>query len=379
MPDPDAYRFLLQAKALLSFRIEPNMDAAIAKLEEAVSIDPQLIEAWETLAMARIEYVFSQGPDQTGSPNADPFQRHRAARQDANAALAIDPDSIDAQLALAILDHGDGSASKAETVRKVRALLARAPNHPGINFRLGMLMGGVGRFEEAARLFQRAMQLDPLRPLSAGLYADTLLSGGHEDEAIEFARSQGQFLAYQSTYTGLIMNLLKSDYQAARDAFTGLGPRHVFFNDGVYELPSVNLDSSNTQRLSGLIGRLIDVVEAGDPVTDPELPFKFLQAMEEGLLLPFYVAQFLAVGGYQDIALEMVSRLYDAGDQLVRDSGILLRPAFHAARQDPSIMQWLDRTGLRDYWVETGEWPDFCSDPSLTWDCETVASQAESM
>ena len=58
---------------------------------------------------------------------------------------------------------------------------------------------------------------------------------------------------------------------------------------------------------------------------------------------------------------------------MVRESGILLRPAFSKARQDPGIMKWLDRTGHLDYWLGTDTWPDFCSDPDLPYNCQDAA------
>ena len=33
------------------------------------------------------------------------------------------------------------------------------------------------------------------------------------------------------------------------------------------------------------------------------------------------------------------------------------------------------RIGLVDYWRTTGKWPDFCSDPSLPYDCKAEAAK----
>jgi hypothetical protein len=169
------------------------------------------------------------------------------------------------------------------------------------------------------------------------------------------------------------MNLLWDEFESARKAFTNLGPSHVFFESGVYQIPSINVESEITRRMSELMARLIDVAEQGDTAGDPQLAGDLIQAADEGLINYFYTAQLLAAAGFNDVALELVDERYAANDHLVRESGVLLRPAFHAARQDPSIMQWLDRAGLVDYWVETDEWPDFCTDPALGWDCKLAA------
>jgi hypothetical protein len=129
--------------------------------------------------------------------------------------------------------------------------------------------------------------------------------------------------------------------------------------------------------MSGLMARLIDIAEQGDTAVDPQLAEDLILAADEGLISYFYTAQLLAAAGFNDTALELVDERYTANDHMVRESGVLLRPAFRAARQDPSIMQWLDRTGLVDYWVETDEWPDFCADPTLGWDCKLVLQASE--
>ncbi len=33
------------------------------------------------------------------------------------------------------------------------------------------------------------------------------------------------------------------------------------------------------------------------------------------------------------------------------------------------------RIGLVDYWRSTGEWPDFCFDPRLPYDCKAEAAK----
>jgi len=372
-PDPAAYESYLYAKSLLRMPWGENLDTAIRKLEHAVTLEPALSEAWATLAMTRVELGFTEGParPEPGSPVWS--ERLQAARQNAETALAIDPGNIEALLAEVLVDDREQAVSMAETVTRVRLLLASTPNYPKLNFRMGMLMGGVGRFEDAIRYFGRALALDPLTALNAALYADQLLCSGRTDEALEFIRAQGVYERYQRTYTGLVMELLAGDFQTAREGFTDLGPRDIFIADGVIEIPTMNVDSPNTQRLSELILRVIDVAEQTDVSMDPMLASELEAAADEGLMLHFYVAQLLAVAGFKEAALDLVMRRFDAGDTLVRESGILLRPAFSQARQDPRIMELFDITGQFDYWLDSETWPDYCSDPELPYDCETAA------
>ena len=129
------------------------------------------------------------------------------------------------------------------------------------------------------------------------------------------------------------------------------------------EAGSMNVDSPHTQHLSDLIARLIDVAERDDPSLDPALPGDLEQAADDGLILHFYVAQLLAAAGFTEAALEMVGERVAVDDSLVRESGILLRPAFSEARRDPGIMKSLQLTGQLDYWLHTDTWPDYCNEP----------------
>ena len=85
------------------------------------------------------------------------------------------------------------------------------------------------------------------------------------------------------------------------------------------------------------------------------------------------VAQLLAVARFQDAATELVMQRIAKGDNLVRESGILLRPAFWQARRDPRIMELFNQTGHAQYWLETNHWPDYCEAPDLPYDCESLA------
>ncbi|MGD8929512.1 MAG: winged helix-turn-helix domain-containing protein [Lysobacterales bacterium] len=374
-PDPAAYQSYLYAKSLLRTPWGDNLDRAIKALVHAVTVDPSLSEAWSTLAITRVEMGFSSGPARPGPGDPIWSERLRAARQDAETALAIDAKNVEARLALTLVDYREEAVSLAETVQRMRSLLASAPNHPKVNFRMGMLMDSVGRFQDGIRYFGRALALDPLTMLNAALYGDALLCSGHMDEAMAFIRAQGVYERYQRTYTGLVMNLLAGDFQAAREGFTELGPKDIFIVDGVIELPTMNVDSRNTQRMSELMATVIDVAEQADVTVDPELVSKLDAAADEGLILHFYVAQLLAAAGLQDAALDLVGQRIAAGDSLVRESGILLRPAFSAARQNPSILKWLDVTGQLEYWLQTESWPDYCKDPGLPYDCAKAGRQ----
>jgi hypothetical protein len=62
-------------------------------------------------------------------------------------------------------------------------------------------------------------------------------------------------------------------------------------------------------------------------------------------------------------------------DEIANDSYILFRPALAGFRRDPRFMQLATRIGLTRYWRATGQWPDFCREPTLPYDCKAEAAR----
>jgi hypothetical protein len=54
---------------------------------------------------------------------------------------------------------------------------------------------------------------------------------------------------------------------------------------------------------------------------------------------------------------------------------VFFRPALAGARRDPRFMQIAQRSGLLTYWMKSGRWPDFCSEPDLPYDCKAEAAK----
>jgi hypothetical protein len=56
-------------------------------------------------------------------------------------------------------------------------------------------------------------------------------------------------------------------------------------------------------------------------------------------------------------------------------SPVFYRPNFREFRKDPRFMQLAVRAGLVDFWRKTREWPDFCNEPGLPYDCKKGAAK----
>jgi hypothetical protein len=71
---------------------------------------------------------------------------------------------------------------------------------------------------------------------------------------------------------------------------------------------------------------------------------------------------------YQTLSSAPVEPWYMNGD-------ILFRPFMSEIRADPRFMQLAYRVGLLSFWRKSGDWPDFCKDAKLRYDCRKEASK----
>ncbi|MDP3673612.1 MAG: hypothetical protein Q8R44_00710 [Novosphingobium sp.] len=61
--------------------------------------------------------------------------------------------------------------------------------------------------------------------------------------------------------------------------------------------------------------------------------------------------------------------------QAHNQSSLLFWPEVAPLRRDPRFFQALAELGLVDLWHARNQWPDFCSEPGLRYDCRTEAAR----
>jgi hypothetical protein len=54
---------------------------------------------------------------------------------------------------------------------------------------------------------------------------------------------------------------------------------------------------------------------------------------------------------------------------------VLFRPAMRDVWRDPRSIAAAAHLGLLHYWKVSGKWPDFCSDPTLPYNCKKEAAK----
>ena len=92
---------------------------------------------------------------------------------------------------------------------------------------------------------------------------------------------------------------------------------------------------------------------------------------------PRYIAgltQALAQFGRKDEAIDVMLN-YKRLDALGFNAEVLFRPAMRDVWRDPRSMAAAAHLGFLRYWRSSGHWPDFCSDPTLPYNCRQEASK----
>ncbi|MGB9474360.1 MAG: tetratricopeptide repeat protein [Candidatus Udaeobacter sp.] len=152
-----AYDLYLRAELLFADTTDPihareKLPQAAQLLDEAVTRDPRFLQAWCLLSRVHCAAYF-RGHDHSTA-------RLELANAAVQTALRLQPDAGEAHLALAIYYYNGF-----RDYRRARSELAFArrtlPNNSDVFFYTGLIDRREGRWEEATRDMERALELDP--------------------------------------------------------------------------------------------------------------------------------------------------------------------------------------------------------------------------
>jgi hypothetical protein len=90
----------------------------------------------------------------------------------------------------------------------------------------------------------------------------------------------------------------------------------------------------------------------------------------------FHYAQVLGTFGREE-ELFKILLTWQHPNEVNYVTDVLFRPTLRNFRKDPRMMLVSKRLGLLDYWIRSGQWPDFCLDPDLPYDCKAVATKLQ--
>ena len=185
---PEAYDAYLRGRFLQSRRTPEANKQAIEAYRRAIALDPNYGLAWASLAFT---YAGS-------SLNADarPGDVAPAAREAAARALRANPDLADAQFVSGYVNWVfDWDWPAAE--RRLRQAIALDPGAAGHQRVLGHILSQMGRAGDAEAAMARALDLDPLDPLTQALWAQVAFQARDADGAVRHAR---QAILLDSTF-----------------------------------------------------------------------------------------------------------------------------------------------------------------------------------
>lgn len=175
----EAYQFYLRGRFYWNKRSAEGMKKAIEQFQQAIEKDPSYALAYAGLADA---YATSPGYSATPVSEVAPKARAAAAR-----AIELDPNLAEAHASLAYIRMSfNTDAAGAE--KELRRAIDLNPNYPTAHHWYALLLGSLGRFDEAKREILRAQQLDPLSLIINRTVGTIFSWAGDYDQALVAAR-----------------------------------------------------------------------------------------------------------------------------------------------------------------------------------------------
>jgi adenylate cyclase len=239
--------------------------------------------------------------------------------------------------------------------------------------------------------FDRGLKANPDSALLYSLRANTLLSVGRMNEAVESARRAVELDPLSTTVRDMyISSLAYAGHTAAAERelkqAEQIWPGSAVIENMRYRFDLRFGDAANALRLMRDRGDLIGVPD--DPA---------FEAFSNARISPTTTNEDKAVASFLDAyrrnpdhifgylqALATFNRVDQAFDLVKPDStliylrfasDLLWRPDTRSIRADPRFIGLANRMGFVRLWRQTKVWPDFCEDPQLTYDCRKEAAK----
>jgi DNA-binding winged helix-turn-helix (wHTH) protein len=277
---------------------------AVEAFRAAIAIDASYGPAHAGLALAHCA--------QAAMRVASPADAYRDARSAALRALAIDPDSDDAQVALGtVLFLGEWDWDGAE--RSLRRALEINPAHVQGYVIYGRLLDALGRSHEAMDIKLRAFERDPLSPIALVQLALTCWNQRRYDDAIEWAnkalRIDPRHLLAREFLAGAYFQ--KQDFEK----YLAASIEHAAIAGASADALRPIEDAYRADGWNGVVRSMLQLVES-----HPRTP-------------PFQLALLCSLAGDVDAAFLHLDRALDAHDPSLVD--LAVSPLWDRLRADP--------------------------------------------
>lgn len=315
--------------------------ALISLFEQVVRKAPHFEAAWAKLLATESEVV--------RIPDAPPQLRdHLRAHTQQVEKLSLEPGELYAARA-SLLPQSDFAR-----IESIYDDGIRADPDNALLYRLRTeLYQKVGRMRDAVFDASRALKIDPLSPALQDNYISALAYAGEVEAAYQQLRKSE---AIWPNAQNIQMARYRLDLRFG-DAEAALAANRA---------SAIALDPAQEDFILARI----------DPT-----PHNIQKALNEERAVyasePRYIAglvQALAQFGRKDEVIDVLLH-YRRLDALGFNAEVLFRPAMRDVWRDPKSIAAAAHLGLVRYWTVNGQWPDFCSDPTLPYDCKREAAK----
>jgi len=312
---------------------------------------PKYAPAYASLAIVSGLLMNSAPPGEIALLRAD-------VKKAASQALALDPKNGTAYQALALLVPNWRWAEREAVFRKG---LAVAPNNPALHNFLANVLASVGRLREALALNTTSRLLLPQSPPQNATLARALVETGRVAEGISTINRAAKIWPSHAMVWFTRFDIL-ANFGHVDEAGAML--------DSAQDIP-VTLETRSIAAMRAYL----DALRLSSPASKNAAGDAIHSAMATGDLSIADGMRMFAKLGDVDTAFALARTLFAPPDsRFVRASTApLFQSVTQSMRRDPRFMPLAAQVGLVDYWVTTGKWPDFCSQPGLPYDCRAAA------
>jgi len=211
----EAYELYLQGVNLWNLRTGGSLEQALSLFEQATGLDPGFARAHAYLAL-----TWGIIADYTDRPLEETLLATRAA---AEAALALDPDSVEAATALIQPLLAQSPAALTSLLGRGRQLIARNPRFATTHQWHGTNLFNAGFVEEAVTAYRTGLDLDPRSRIVHQNLAMLLVVQGRFDEAEKVLDDLDEFAS--DYWDGVLARFLLDLVSGQREAAEATGNR----------------------------------------------------------------------------------------------------------------------------------------------------------
>jgi DNA-binding winged helix-turn-helix (wHTH) protein/TolB-like protein len=323
-------------------------DAALSSYRKVIAAKPDF--SWGHSGVAVSDAFESMG--RPASPATDALRAE--ARREAGRALALEPHNSEAYIALELsLPTLDWMGREALIMQGVAA---EPSFEPGAMME-GRLLWVVGRSHDALPWFWRAHDLNPLHNGETWSLALILASEGHS------AESRALITQMQNQWP---------DQRSTRDArfWTSVVAGATDDTLALLADPAAPCACQTNQRSADAWRAALKASASKDAAARVDAVKTVMAAADAGSLNHGEALTLLTMLGDLDDAFAQ-AQVYRPVNPYMPP--YLFLPPTAPLRSDPRFMQVAAKLGLLAYWRATGHWPDFCSEPGLSYDCRREA------